>query len=298
MKDIFTLGMRSTQLSESLNNDLKIHFKSDFDIIRFFKHFERVVQGKRNNELNSEFESRKKMPKLCMRRPPPMLLQASKLYTPGIFEAFQGEYERSLSACTKALDGCNEYLVGDFTFEEEYKVIGDPSEQKVLCSCRQFDRIGILCGHALKVLDLMNIKSLPPHYVLKRWTREARSGTVQDNEGRNIIENPNMDAMLSYRYMSQKFHNLADRASNFPECVMLVNSTLDNLGKQIEEKINACTSTPPYPHTIPTAASLPDDVLSNARLKKKEVETKTSKRKRTWLDKKHKIRKKREKVCC
>jgi zinc finger SWIM domain-containing protein 3 len=60
MKDVFTLGMRSTQLSESLNNDLKIHFKSDFDIIRFFKHFERVVQGKRNNELNSEFDSRKK----------------------------------------------------------------------------------------------------------------------------------------------------------------------------------------------------------------------------------------------
>ena len=88
MKDIFTLGMRSTQLSESLNNDLKIHFKSDFDIIRFFKHFERVVQGKRNNELKSEFDSRKKLPKIFMRRPPPMLVQASKLYTPCIFEAF------------------------------------------------------------------------------------------------------------------------------------------------------------------------------------------------------------------
>jgi zinc finger SWIM domain-containing protein 3 len=47
MKDVFTLRMRSTQLSESLNNDLKINFKSDFDIIRFFKYFERTVQGKR-----------------------------------------------------------------------------------------------------------------------------------------------------------------------------------------------------------------------------------------------------------
>jgi zinc finger SWIM domain-containing protein 3 len=60
MKDVFTLKMRSTQLSESLNNDLKIHFKLDFDIIRFFKHFERVMQGKRNNELNLEFDLRKK----------------------------------------------------------------------------------------------------------------------------------------------------------------------------------------------------------------------------------------------
>ena len=47
MKDVFTLGMRSTQLSESLNSDLKRHFKSDFDIIRFLKHFKRVVEYKR-----------------------------------------------------------------------------------------------------------------------------------------------------------------------------------------------------------------------------------------------------------
>jgi hypothetical protein len=53
MKNVFTLVM-STQLSESLNNELKIHFKSDFDIICLFKHFKRVVQGKRNNELDAE----------------------------------------------------------------------------------------------------------------------------------------------------------------------------------------------------------------------------------------------------
>ena len=150
-----------------------MHFKSDFDIIRFFKHFERVVQVKRNNELDSEFNSRKKLPKISMKGPPPMLIQASKLYTPPIFEAFQGEYERSLAACTNAFDGNNEYLIAHCIYEEEYKVIGDPMKQIVTCSSQQFDRIGILCGHALKVLDLMNIKSLLPQYVLKRWTRKA-----------------------------------------------------------------------------------------------------------------------------
>jgi zinc finger SWIM domain-containing protein 3 len=86
-----------------------------------------------------------------------MLLQASKLYTLIIFEAFQGEYERSLAAYTKPLDGINEYMVGDITYEEEYKVIGNPLKQTVACSCKQFDRIGILCEHALKLLDSMNI---------------------------------------------------------------------------------------------------------------------------------------------
>ena len=160
-----------------------------------------------------------------------MLLQVSKLYTPIIFEAFQGEYERSLAACTKALDGTNEYLVGDFTYEEEYKVIGDPLKETVACSCRQFDIIGILCNHALKVLDLMNIKSLPPQYVLKRWTREARARNVLDNQGRNTIENPNIDVVLRFRYMSRKFLNLAHQAANFPECTALVDSTLDILSK-------------------------------------------------------------------
>ena len=87
MRDVFTLGMRSTQLSESFNSDLKQHLKSDFDIIRFLKHFERAVQGKRNKELDEKFEARKKLPRIRMRTP--MLVQASKLYTPQIFEAFQ-----------------------------------------------------------------------------------------------------------------------------------------------------------------------------------------------------------------
>ena len=60
MRDVFTLGMRSTQLSESFNSDLKDHLKSDFDIIRFLKHFERAVQGKRNKELEEDFKARKK----------------------------------------------------------------------------------------------------------------------------------------------------------------------------------------------------------------------------------------------
>ena len=60
MRDVFSLGVRSTQLSESFNNALKNHLKSDFDIVCFLKHFERTVEDKRAKELESEFEARKK----------------------------------------------------------------------------------------------------------------------------------------------------------------------------------------------------------------------------------------------
>jgi hypothetical protein len=41
MKVVFTLGMRSTQMSESLNSDLNSYFKSNFDVIWFLKKFEK-----------------------------------------------------------------------------------------------------------------------------------------------------------------------------------------------------------------------------------------------------------------
>jgi len=161
-----------------------------------------------------------------------MLVQASKVYSPVIFEVFQTEYERSMAVCTRVL-GDNKYAVAvgslhdDLRFEVEHTVVGDLLNQTVCCSCGMFNRVGILCVHGLKVLDLMNIKMLPTHYILKRWTREARSGNIQDRHGRNVIENPKLEAQLRFKYLSHKFHNLAYKAAGSLECCLLLNNALD-----------------------------------------------------------------------
>jgi hypothetical protein len=198
--------------------------------------------------------------------------------------------------CTAALEGNNEYLVSigslDENFRyEEYKVIGNPLQQTSTCSCGQFNRIRILCGHAIKVLDLMNIKSLPAQYVLKRWTKETRSRAVQNNQGRNIIENPRLDETLQYKSMTRKFLSLAQRAASHLGCSLIVHDTLDSLSKKIEE-VNGCTTPTVDRVTVLTDVTPVSNLVSTTRLKKKDVETKTSKRKRTWLDKKRKFTKK------
>ena len=304
MRDVLTLGMRSTQLSESFKSDLKDHLKSDLDIIRFLKHFERAVQTKRNKELDEEFEARKKLPRIRMNTP--MLVQASKIYTHPIFEAFQTEYERSMAACARPLSGNDTYAVaivranGDLSSEQERIVVGDPLEQASSCSCYQFTRTGVLCSHALKVLDLMNIKLLPAHYVLKRWTREAREGNIHDSKGRRIIENPKLDAMIRYRFLSQKSLNLAYEAARSTEYSLLMDDALELFGKQLKDKI--CTSTNILSESAPQPDVHQDEaLLSAARLKKKEVQPRSSKRHRSWLDKTRKYKKKvpnKTTVCC
>ncbi|XP_042483618.1 protein FAR1-RELATED SEQUENCE 5-like [Macadamia integrifolia] len=100
MKNTFTLGIRSTQLSESLNSDLKDYLKSTLDVVQFFKHFERVLNQKRGNELKAEFESRNKLPRLANSMSI-VQKQAGELYTPTIYALFQEEYNWMTVCCIR-----------------------------------------------------------------------------------------------------------------------------------------------------------------------------------------------------
>jgi zinc finger SWIM domain-containing protein 3 len=152
----------------------------------------------------------------------------------------------------------------------------------------------------------MNIKILPTHYVLKRWTKAAHNGSVQDKEGRNVVANPKLESQPRYKNMSHKFLNLAYKAAHSPECCLMIDNALDCHGTQPEDKLNASTFTMSTPcndqENIEPNVQQGDDLFSAAQLKKKEVKSKNSRRKETWIDKfnkgKRKQRtKKRAKVC-
>ena len=84
MKNEFILGIRSTQLSESLNGDLKDYLKSNLDVAEFFEHFDRVIEQKQERELQAEFNARQKFPQLGLKSSP-LLKLVVQLYTPVIF---------------------------------------------------------------------------------------------------------------------------------------------------------------------------------------------------------------------
>ncbi|KAM3241873.1 hypothetical protein ACQJBY_054541 [Aegilops geniculata] len=145
-----------------------------------------------------------------------------------------------MAACARLLDE-NKYVVtigslyGDLSFEDERIVIGDPLNQTTICTCKMFERTRILCGHGLRVLDLMNIKTLPTHYILKRWTREAHKGSILDRQGRNVVENPKLEALLGYEGPFHKFHDMAYKVAYSTECCLILENALDCVGPQLEK---------------------------------------------------------------
>ena len=86
------------------------------------------------------------------------------------------------------------------------------------------------------------------------------------------------------------------QAASYPECCLLVDNALDCLGKHIEVTVARLKENSDRilseSNSVQPNEQRDEDLLSAARLKKKEVQPKSSKRHRSWLEKTRKFKKK------
>nr|XP_027109039.1 protein FAR1-RELATED SEQUENCE 5-like [Coffea arabica] len=215
MKERWTAGMRSTQLSESLNTAIKNHLKLDHDLVQFFRHFNRVVDEKRHNELIAEYEMRQKLPMVRLRQTP-MLVHASETYSPTVFVAFKNEYgESTVMVILRQQDAAMivEFAIMSYDGGSEKIVVFNRNDLSVRCSCKKYENEGILCGHALKVFDTVGIKIIPPEYIKRRWTKRARAGDCFDRRRREVVADPKIMISTRYRELAPAMIKVATRAA-------------------------------------------------------------------------------------
>jgi zinc finger SWIM domain-containing protein 3 len=269
VKMSFSAGMTSTQLSERLNADLKDYLQSDYDIVKFFTHFDRLLNDKRYKELLAEYNLRQKLPKIKMLSP--MLVQAAKIYTSQPFLKFQKQYEEFQGAYVKERierNSSHEYIVSFYDKPQDRRVIWNSLEHSVSCSCRKFERCGILCGHALKILDVMNIKVLPKKYILKRWTKDARNEIVQYFNGHEIIIDTNLEFTTRYKSLCPLYVKPISRAAECEEAYKIALENYTELNKKIEDVMRRKSDLCQVDNSQENP--LNEDVISVKGLKKKQ----------------------------
>ncbi|XP_031275813.1 protein FAR1-RELATED SEQUENCE 5-like [Pistacia vera] len=232
----FFLDLKCRHLVESLSNNFNNYLSSDQGMLQFFKHFERVVDEQRYKEIKANEEMYRCMPRLMANVI--LLKHASEVYTPKAFEVFQREYEKCLNVVVNQSSQkglLSEYEVNTFGQSREYRVTFNSSDNIVACNCMKFEYVGFLCSHALKVLDHRNIKVVPSQYILKRWTRDARIGSLGNNT--DFIESGNVKLVVARRYkdLCCRILNISARAADSEDAFQFASRRLEEVIEGVEK---------------------------------------------------------------
>ncbi|XP_065879091.1 protein FAR-RED IMPAIRED RESPONSE 1-like [Euphorbia lathyris] len=174
-RETFSADITTTQRSESMNNSIKRYVSYKYDLLRFFRHFRRLVDDRRYKELIADFKASHTTPALSF--PVKILKDASKVYTPAVFKWFQVELCKAHDCTSKLFSDIGSmrvYEVNAHGKNFHHTVKFNSLDSTITCSCKKFEFAGILCSHALKVLSTNDVKTIPRQYILKRWRKDIR----------------------------------------------------------------------------------------------------------------------------
>ncbi|KDP24914.1 hypothetical protein JCGZ_24292 [Jatropha curcas] len=180
LRDTFFAEMSITQRSDSINSYFDGYINASTTLQLFVKQYEKALESRYEKEVKADYDTINTAP--VLKTPSPMEKQASEMYTKKLFVKFQEELVETLTfLATKVEDeeAITVYRVAKFEENHNaYFVSFNVHEMKATCSCQMFEFSGLLCRHILTVFRVKNVLTLPSHYVLKRWTRNAKSGVI------------------------------------------------------------------------------------------------------------------------
>ncbi|KAK1582750.1 hypothetical protein Q3G72_017880 [Acer saccharum] len=198
-RSIFFAGMNTTGRSEGINSFFDAFVTSKTNLKEFVVKYEQALKRIMGRESDKDFESEHKY--RIVNDGEFLLKHAARLYTRKVFNKFKDEWNE-----------VNRYKVEERECDDEYHTylvktkFGEPEEfivklnlqnYKGMCECRNFDFVGILCRHVLKVFVRLDIDTIPEHFVLPRWKQEANKFRIMDSE--DLVKNDNNEESEALR---------------------------------------------------------------------------------------------------
>uniref|UniRef100_A0A803QIN4 Protein FAR1-RELATED SEQUENCE n=1 Tax=Cannabis sativa TaxID=3483 RepID=A0A803QIN4_CANSA len=231
MRDALLAGMSTVQRSDSVNYyfDKYVHKKTS--VQEFLKQHETILQDRYEEEAKADSDTWNKQPTL--KSPSPLEKSVSGVYTHAVFKKFQVEVLGAV-ACIPKKERQDEisiiFQVQDFEKGQDYQVSWSEMKSEVSCLCRLFEYKGYLCRHALIVLQMCGLSVIPPQYILKRWTRDAKNRHLTGEES----------GQLQTRV--QRYNDLCQRAMKLCEEGSLSQESYSIACRALEETFGNCTS--------------------------------------------------------
>ncbi|BFG34669.1 hypothetical protein CerSpe_209430 [Prunus speciosa] len=151
--DTFTVRIKASQRNESMNNAFHHMCTKTITLTEFVHHYDKQTNGMRSRELEETFRCNQGLPSRAAKKSG-LLLHAANVYMRKNFKLFETEVIDSLAVRMRQTG--SDGTLQTFELNEEgrkrvHVVQFNSLNFNVLCSCKMFESMGLLCRHALRV---------------------------------------------------------------------------------------------------------------------------------------------------
>ncbi|XP_020250852.1 protein FAR-RED IMPAIRED RESPONSE 1-like [Asparagus officinalis] len=181
--------MSSSQRAESGHAFFKKFVSKNNSLVDFMIQFGRGLVRQRHEELMADHKDLIEKPKLRINHD--FLEQMVDIYTNEMYYKFEVEVCDSFNyklQFVRETDNRRVYQIQrkKLATSKVREIVYDKDLDLVSYSCKKFERAGIPCTHIISYLIKFDAEILPDKYILKTWTKSAKSGTVDDDKGIQI----------------------------------------------------------------------------------------------------------------
>ncbi|KAE8655895.1 hypothetical protein F3Y22_tig00117016pilonHSYRG00393 [Hibiscus syriacus] len=145
--------------------------------------YERVEYGisrMRMNELKADYLSSQTKP-FQITKLVELENHAAEIFTRESFRAFQDELQRETlyqieEEIQSLSDECQHYIMTKYKEKNRtFEISFDYRTETLICSCKKFETVGLLCHHQLHILKHLDYTYLPETLIQSRWTKDAKA---------------------------------------------------------------------------------------------------------------------------
>ncbi|XP_074297090.1 protein FAR-RED IMPAIRED RESPONSE 1-like [Silene latifolia] len=162
----------------------------------------------------------------------PIERHRARVYTHVVFDEFQEEVKMSTNGLgARGFTEENEieltkvkYSLRGRVFDVHFR----PETYEATCSCRKFERAGMLCRHIIWIYSTNVVQSIPELYVVQRWRKDAVYGV---SDGKEIIDRKQIEMTKLWFEIQETVGVLRGKAKDHIE-------TLSNLSRDFREKLS------------------------------------------------------------
>ncbi|XP_020232603.1 protein FAR1-RELATED SEQUENCE 1 isoform X2 [Cajanus cajan] len=203
MKGRSLAGMSTVQRSEAMNCLFDKYVQRRTTLKEFLEQYRVVLRVKCEEEAKADFETLHRQP--VLKSPSPFGKQMVGFYTHAVFKKFQSQVLGAV-ACHPRKESeegpVKMFSVQDFEENQDFVVMWNELTLEASCSCFSFEFNGFLCRHVMIVLQISGVHGIPPRYILKRWTKDAKRRQIARDVS-DVVVSDSKD---------KRYNNLCQRA--------------------------------------------------------------------------------------